>query len=236
MAQHLIEQLDAHVGHDPVAHPLHKDGVAVGAQAAHAHDQGNQKTGQEDGIDFRARIQEGRVFRELLRSARTAALENGASHFADDQRYAAIGDAESEAEGEAEGKAQAVRLYIRVEPLVRPPAGAKGRPKGGLSRCGLRFTHRAGAAGADSRAFIASITDFVEIWFIATARCLGLNSVTGPSVSPSKMAADSEQGCQWKGLVGPKRTTCGVSKAAAKCIGAESTVTRSRARRTSAAR
>src|SRR3954469_9513390 len=103
---------------------------------------------------------------ELLRG-RSAAVKYRASYFGDDKRHCAIGDdAETEAQGEAGYEAPAIGFHISVKPFVWTPASPDGLPKRGFLGCGLRFTHRARAAGADSRLSIASITAFVEIWFI----------------------------------------------------------------------
>src|SRR5205814_5431522 len=144
--------------------------------------------------------------------------------------------AEESAAGDAHNKAPSIGLYLAIKPTVGPPADADHLQQRGLGWCGLRFTHGTGAAGTDSSDSIASITDCVEIWFIGTAPCVGLNWLTGPWDSPRRTRADWERGCQWKGLVGPNRTTWGISHAAAKCIGAESTVMSKRALRTIAAR
>ena len=123
-------------------------------------------------------------------------MEDGASDPRDDERQGRVDYPESETESEADDEAETVGLYVSVEPFVWTPASAERSPKGGLGVCGLRFTHIAGAAGADSSDSIASITDCVEIWFMGTARCLGLNSLIGPSNSPRRTTADSERGCQ----------------------------------------
>src|SRR5438067_861402 len=43
MPDHFAEQLIANVRHDPVAHPLHKDGVAISAETAGSHDEWNEE-------------------------------------------------------------------------------------------------------------------------------------------------------------------------------------------------
>ncbi len=50
--------------------------------------------------------------------------------------------------------------------------------------------------GADSSAFIASITCSVEIWFIGTPVWSGRNSVSGALWPACKMIADAKRGRQ----------------------------------------
>ena len=125
-----------------------------------------------------------------------AALEDNAGHFREDERHERADQAEGATAGDAQDETPTIGLYVGIKPAIGTPADADRLPERGLGWCGLRFTHSAGAAGADSSDSIASITDCVEIWFIGTARCLGSNSLTGPSDSPSRTMADSERGCQ----------------------------------------
>ncbi len=98
----------------------------------------------------------------------------------EDERHERADQAEGATAGDAHDETPAIGLYVAIKPAVGTPADADRLPERGLGWCGLRFTHSAGAAGADSSDSIASITDCVEIWFIGTARCLGSNSLTGP--------------------------------------------------------
>ena len=123
-------------------------------------------------------------------------MENNAGHFREDEGHGRADHAEEAAAGDAHDETPTIWFYVTVKPAIRPLADAKRLPERELGWCGLRFTHSAGAAGADSSASIASMTDFVEIWFIGTARCFGLNSVTGTPVAPTTTIADSERGGQ----------------------------------------
>src|SRR5205085_1686793 len=100
MTDHFREKFIPNIGHDPIAYPLHENGVAVTANAAGPHDEWNKQTSQEHALDPRAFFQDGVVGDELLRGGR-ATLEDSARDLADHQGHETVADdAEAEAEGE----------------------------------------------------------------------------------------------------------------------------------------
>src|SRR6266852_6441002 len=137
-----------------------------------------------------------------------------------------VGDAECETNSEA----PFIWTGVAVEPPVRFPCRPDGFPEREFYFGAFCLAHNGGdVAGADNSVSIASITACVEIWFIGNRGCLGTNSVNGEPDVPCKINAGLSCGRQWNGLVGPKRITCGVRDADARCIGAESTVINKRA-------
>src|SRR4030095_155924 len=140
----------------------------------------------------------------------------------------------SHAKRKPEREAPFIWPGITIETPVRSPCAAHGFPEREFFAFCLAHC-RGEVAGADNSVSIASITACVEIWFIGNRGCLGRNSVTGAVDSPHKIRPGLSRGRQWKGFVGPNRITCGVRAAAAKCVGAESTVTSRRALAISAA-
>src|SRR4051794_35586304 len=149
---------------------------------------------------------------------------------AEHERQTGIDDAERDAEAQAEREPHLVGPNVGVETAIGPPADADRLPKRALYFLFLGSGHTIAPRGAARSASIALITCSVEMRFIGMGFCLGENSATGASCPPWRMRAGAKRGRQCNGFVGPNRTTCGVCIAADRCIGAESTVTTSRAR------
>src|SRR5688500_18741893 len=106
-------------------------------------------------------------------------MKDSPHYLGQDEGQAAVDQHEAQAAADPHDKAELVGLYVGEQPLVGDPPGPESLPKRGLGGFGLRFTHKAGAAGGDSSVSIAPITDSVEIRFIGTAGCRGSNSITG---------------------------------------------------------
>ena len=129
MVQHFAEELVANIGQGAVAHPCHVVGVAVGKGAPDDHDPGKGQAHPDDGaIHLRARVQEGGVRGKLLGVDLTAALENNAGHFREDERHERGDHAEESAAGDAHDETPAIRLYVAIKPAVGPPADADHLP------------------------------------------------------------------------------------------------------------
>src|SRR5262249_9553623 len=154
---HFAEELVADVGHDFVADPLHKVGVAVVEEAPQNHYCRDGETIECNCTDLGPACQHFTVGHECSKIHRRA-VKNKAGDLGERKGDRGSSRTKKESEYEADNEPPPIWCYVTVKPPIRSPGGSNGFQEGRFHLLGFCVAHEPCTTGFDSSASIALIT------------------------------------------------------------------------------